>query len=135
MPAIEWDETFSVQVEAIDRQHKKLIDIINTLHEAIMEGEPEALRRVKEQTLSELETYGRDHFALEEDYMRSIDYPDLPAHREEHEKFLTRVSKISEEFLEASGVRNTEIMRMLKTWLYDHLLGEDQKYSRFRASA
>ncbi len=35
MPYIEWNSNISVNVADIDTQHKKLVNLINTLHEAM----------------------------------------------------------------------------------------------------
>jgi hemerythrin len=35
MPIIEWADALSVNVKEIDDQHKRLIDLINNLHDAM----------------------------------------------------------------------------------------------------
>jgi hemerythrin len=38
MPLFAWDESLSVGYEPIDEQHKRLIALINKLHDAMIEG-------------------------------------------------------------------------------------------------
>ena len=37
MSLIEWTEKFSVDIDEIDKQHKKWISIVNDLHDSIMD--------------------------------------------------------------------------------------------------
>ncbi len=37
MPLIPWSDQYSLMIDSIDNQHKKLVGFINQLHEAMME--------------------------------------------------------------------------------------------------
>jgi hemerythrin len=41
MPLIEWNTTFSVGIQKIDKQHMKFFSLINVLYDAIMQGKGE----------------------------------------------------------------------------------------------
>ncbi len=36
MPLLQWKHRYSVGIEAVDHEHRELIDLINTLHEMII---------------------------------------------------------------------------------------------------
>lgn len=38
MPLIEWNDSFSVKIDSIDEQHKKLVDLLNSLNEEMVQG-------------------------------------------------------------------------------------------------
>ena len=63
MPFAEWSDEFSVGVEKIDRDHKRLLALLNELHDALEAGErPEVTGKV----LDGLVLYVGYHFAHEE---------------------------------------------------------------------
>jgi len=74
MPLFPWSDDLSVKVTLIDDQHKKLIALINSLHDAMRAGEG---KQVLEKTLKELADYTVYHFQTEEKYMQAVPLPDL----------------------------------------------------------
>mgnify|MGYP000324312564 FL=1 len=86
---IEWNEKYSLGIPKIDKEHKKLIDIIN---KAILSKEhndnPEELKGV----LNEMREYAQTHFATEELYMIKFNYPEYQYHKEEHLDFAIKVN-------------------------------------------
>ncbi|MGA1263205.1 MAG: hemerythrin domain-containing protein [Prochlorothrix sp.] len=73
MPISLWSQDYWTGHADIDRQHQTLFALINTLHEAMMEGQGD---QVVYQTLQELANYTIDHFATEEALMLAQAYPD-----------------------------------------------------------
>lgn len=132
MPEITWDETFSVKVEELDAQHKKWIGIMNQLHNCLMK--PDGLHEITVKTLDAMVEYGIFHFSFEEDYLRQIGYPNLAAHKKEHDLFLNKIMQYRDAERAGKLVLNTEIMKILQNWLQEHILREDKKYSAFMAS-
>lgn len=127
MPRIGWDDSFSVGVEEIDEQHRRWIEIINELHDSIMDRTVSV--KTTDRILCAMIDYAHFHFAFEEDYLKKINYPDLKKHHYQHEFFTKNlVAKLQEE--RAGGlVMNTEVMRILMNWLQEHIQEEDMKYS------
>lgn len=127
MALIVWDDTISVHIPHIDRQHQELIGWINSLSEAIDNGEGEL---AVAEILQKLIDYVSEHFAQEEQLMISYDFTGLGKHRKEHDYFVQRLKEIQVEF--HGGVpmgRNTYLF--LTDWLICHIKGTDQKYSEF----
>jgi hypothetical protein len=59
MALLEWEQGFSVNVAEIDRQHQKLIGMINALNDAMKEGKG---KEVLAQIHGELSVYAGDHW-------------------------------------------------------------------------
>lgn len=78
-----------------------------------------------------LDKYVKDHFTYEEDYMKSINYPDLAKHQNIHSKFYVQISEYYDDLKSGKLVLNTRIMKILMNWLKDHILNEDKKYNIF----
>ena len=126
MAFIEWKPSYTVQVDELDRQHQRLVQLINSLHDAMKIGAPkQALERI----VSDLVTYTRFHFQNEERLLRLHGYPDLAAHMQEHSQLTTTVSRFEEDLRAGKVALSVSLMQFLKSWLTGHILGSDMKYS------
>lgn len=131
MPRIEWDDSFSVLNAEIDAQHKEWISIFNKMHETLIGDDSEAKYTAAEDSLKAMLDYAREHFKFEEAYMRNIDYPELVQHHRKHKDFDTQVYTLFRDIQDGGVVLNTEIIRIVKGWLLNHILVEDKKYALF----
>ena len=121
-----WDEKFSVGVPSIDAQHKKLISLTDRLHEAMKSGKGnDALAEV----LDSLIDYTVTHFAYEEKLMSANAYPGYLAHKVIHDNLTAKAKSIRDSWREGKPMVTVDLMNFLKTWLTDHIHGEDKKYS------
>lgn len=128
MGLITWDDSLSVQVTEIDNQHKKLIDIINNLSDAMRERKG---NEVMTKILSDLASYTQTHFKWEERHFQKFNYKDTPAHLKEHEKFVDQIKKYKADFESGKLAMSIEVMNFLSDWLRGHIKGTDQKYTSF----
>ncbi len=121
-----WNDIYSVNVVEIDRQHKKLIELMNELHNAMLKGQTkDILGRV----IEELIAYTSYHFATEEKYFDQFDYPETTTHKNEHNDFIKKITDFKQDFGEGRLFLSTHIMNFLKDWLINHIQGSDKKYS------
>jgi len=77
--------------------------------------------------LHEMIDYANFHFAFEEDYMERINYTELRKHRYQHEFFSKNLAARLQEERAGGLLRNTDMMRILMSWLQKHILEEDKK--------
>lgn len=126
MALVVWNEKLSVGVKSIDDQHKKLITLVNQLHDGMMNG------RGKETVgpvLKGLIDYTRTHFKYEEDLFARTGYGEAAAHKKEHDELVRRVIEIQKIYDEKGpSVLTIQVMNFLKEWLTAHILGSDMKY-------
>lgn len=127
MPIIEWTDALSVQVEEIDEQHKKFIDLINDLHDAMQADEG---KQALEETLRELAEYAVYHFQTEEKYMIQFQYAGYLPHKLAHEEFTKKVTEFQLEMKEKEMfVDPLAVMAFLRVWLINHIREVDTQYS------
>ena len=71
-PFVIWDDSWVIGVREIDAQHKNLVSILNQLHQArkLGQGQDEL-----KNTLHNLVSYTRAHFAAEERLMEEARLP------------------------------------------------------------
>ena len=135
MKYMEWEDSFNLNIESIDQQHSKLVDIINLLYEAtqpdsskdelyalvdVLDKEARAINKMLEYTVF--------HFQHEEKLLLDNKYPDYEEHKERHDSFTKQVAMYKKHFDSAENVDVNEMMGYLKSWLREHILIEDKKY-------
>ena len=126
MAYINWSEDFSVKVREIDDQHKYLVDRINELHQAMLD---QKAREIQKAVIDAMVDYAVAHFEAEERYMRRVKFPGYPEHKKEHELFTAKAIELQERVNKSGFILSLEVLTFLKTWLQDHILGTDKKYS------
>lgn len=126
MPLFEWNDSYSVQHDWIDRQHQQLFKIINELYLMVqMNQAADAVGGV----IDALIEYTRTHFAVEEDLMRLHNYPDYEAHKAVHDALLARVIDYDRRYRNGEATVAEELLPFLMSdWLTNHIAVVDQKY-------
>ncbi len=125
---VEWKDEYSVGIESIDRQHKKLVALINSLQTAVNYS---AGAEYEQEALDALVDYTRTHFGYEEELMRKNGYPDFTTHRAEHELMIARVEQVLAEYQRNPDAALQGAIDFLRDWLINHINGTDKQYSQF----
>ena len=128
---LEWKDEYSVGIASIDKQHKKLINLINHLQTAVDHSTGEEFER---EALDELVDYTRSHFTFEEELMASNGYPDYEAHKAQHKNMVDKVEKVLSEYQQNKETAMANAIDFLKHWLINHINGTDKEYSEFLIS-
>jgi len=123
-----WSEKYQVGIAFADVQHKQLVDIINRLHQALVEGKS---RVEMGKTLDELIRYTQAHFAAEEKVLQSCGYPDFVEHHSEHERLAYAVLEFYQRLMSHEMVMTTNAVDFLKDWLGEEILDVDMKFAPF----
>ncbi len=123
-----WSEELSVGVSEIDDQHKRLILLINTLHDAMLAKQG---KQAVSGILDELASYTVYHFKTEEQYMEKFGYPAYQSHRLEHGSFIQSVDSFMNDYSAGKLGLSIDIMNFLRDWVSNHIKGTDKKYSAF----
>ncbi len=126
MPII-WDKTFSVGIESIDSQHKKLIAIFNELNAALQDGSSFDKMDV---IFSKIVDYTIEHFAYEEELFDKYNYPDTENHKRKHQYIIDEIEVMKKKDPNKSIV-SLELVTFLRKWLQKHILRSDKAYSAF----
>ena len=126
MAFIQWSDNLSVGNIQMDNQHKKLVAMINDLHDAMSHGKgTEVIGKI----INDLTNYTVVHFQDEERLMATAGFPDLDAHTIIHEQFVKKVAQVKKDFQSGRTAISVEIITFLKNWLTDHIQKIDKEYS------
>lgn len=120
-----WSPKFSVNIKAIDVQHRELVNILNRLCGAVTKDEG---NKAIAEILDALMSYTQTHFALEENLMQQAKFVDYETHKLEHKKLIEQLDQLCTKHLFEETPIYFEILSFLKTWLKEHLLGEVRSY-------
>lgn len=124
MALLQWNDRYSVGIEAVDHEHRDLIDLINKLHgELSIHPGKDAV----EAFLGDLFTAISAHFALEERFMREKKYHDLAVHKRDHEKLLDEIRDIMDEFADHEESVGGELAARLEPWFGRHFETHDAR--------
>jgi len=128
MKHLEWDSSYDTGIAMIDSQHRQLITIYNEIREALD-------RNIEQNLLIALLTTWVDstelHFIAEEQFMSSMAYPDLLAHKREHTKLMAYVRHLQGNLLSKQETVTPAIMLYLANWMMDHVKNVDSKYAEY----
>lgn len=128
MKDIKWSDILSIEVDEIDEDHRKLVDIFNILNHAVKEGEPpEYLKAV----LEELINCTIWHFSHEERLMLKYGYEDIEEHKTEHRQLIESAKELQQEILQADGPVADEHIEFLERWLTQHILTTDMRLGAY----
>ncbi len=127
MALFNWSAQYETGIFLVDTQHKKLVESINTLHDAMKDGKG---KEVAEKTLNFLVDYTIQHFTAEEGLMKQKNYPDFNNHKSTHDKFVSEVKELRTKYL-SGKVLPMQVSSILSDWLKNHILGTDKKYVPF----
>lgn len=123
---IQWDSSFSVGNELLDRQHQKLLGLCNELARHA-QGEQAVSRTRFHEILNELSLYARQHFTTEETLLKQRGYAEIASQEAEHRAYDERVTEWS--FDATLGELNlAQAHDFLTSWWKTHILVSDMKY-------
>lgn len=124
MALLTWKSSYSVGVEAVDHEHRELIELINQLHESLLEGgeEPDVAA-----FLGEIFRGISAHFALEERFMRQHRYDRLAEHKAAHEDLLDEIRDIMDGYEADPDSASAQLSRQLDRWFTEHFKTHDAR--------
>lgn len=128
---VEWKDDYSVGIDSIDQQHKRLINLINQLHTAVDYSTGPEFER---EALDELVDYTKTHFSYEEGLMEQNGYPDFEPHKAQHQKMFKKVEEVLSEYEKDQDTAMANAAEYLKQWLINHINGTDKEYSSYLIS-
>ena len=127
MAIISWSSAMSVGVAALDRDHQVLVEMIRRI--AVAREEDGDARPLIAEVLAELVAYTVYHFNREEHVMAACGYPELEAHRDEHNALTREVEDMQRRFGEADpDLGRDALLTFLTGWLNHHIMLQDKAY-------
>ena len=121
--SITWNDKLKTGIPLIDEQHQFIV-------EALSEIRISKLKKVELfQLLIDLQAYLSVHFTTEENYMLETNYPELEAHKTNHDMVLQDTKNVLTQ--NANDNTSSEIalnfVTYMQNWFLDHYSSKDVK--------
>lgn len=123
MPYLVWDSQLDTGVPVIDSQHRRIVDYINELQDAIAGDD----RQIVQEVLDDLVDYTVSHFAFEEHLQERARYPAFELHKKMHDEFASRIHVYRERFHAGEDIAG-QLLSDLREWLVRHIQNEDAAF-------
>jgi hemerythrin-like metal-binding protein len=117
-----WDKALSVQIEEIDDDHRKLVDLYNILNHSVVDGDA---TDYIEAVMEELISCTIWHFRHEERLMLKYGYEGFAEHKSEHLELIESARELQQKLLQEGKSVSSEDIEFLEHWLIGHILGTD----------
>jgi len=125
---IVWGDVLSVEVDEIDEDHRKLVNIFNILNHSVTAGEsPEYIAAV----LEELINCTVWHFSHEERLMLKYGYEGMEEHKAVHRELIKSAKQLQQEILQVDKPVADEDIEFLERWLTEHILTADMRLGAY----
>jgi hemerythrin-like metal-binding protein len=122
MKLMVWNADVECGIEAIDDDHKQLMEMMNAIYAEMMTGgEMGSL----EALLDRIETLLEGHCAEEEAMMVKTAFPQTVAHQRAHREILDRITLLRRSLQGGRGDVGKDIFEHLAAYLRDHMLKTD----------
>lgn len=131
MESFHWDKHFETGLAEVDRQHHRLVDLINRFGNLLAQLEGVTFNDI-ETVFKELADYAKYHFKEEEDMMGlvGLDARYVTHHTRLHLDFLQELTRMREGVSPQKPDAAKPLLKFLTYWLAFHILGTDQSMAR-----
>jgi hemerythrin len=129
---IEWKDSYSVDFDGIDDQHKKLIAIMAEVETAINTKNNNF--SIVIDVVNKLEKYIKEHFSYEEVLMEKHAYPYAESHLQQHNELRYKVLSINYDYIQESEDFYKSTLEYLLNWLINHIMKVDRLLAEYLIS-
>jgi hemerythrin-like metal-binding protein len=120
---IVWGETLSVEIDEIDEDHRRLVELFNMLNHVVKDGEA---TDYVDAVFEELISCTIWHFRHEERLMLKYGYDGSDEHKAEHQDLIDSVKALQRKYLQGGKQLSNEDIEYLEHWLTGHILSADK---------
>ena len=128
MKDLEWSELLSVDIDEIDEDHRKLLEIFNLLNHALAERESPDYQAA---VLEELISFTSWHFSHEERLMVKHGYRDIDEHKAAHRELIKSAREFQQRTLQPDYSISDDDVVFLERWLTEHILTDDKRLGAY----
>ena len=127
MSLIDWNDEFTLGIEEVDSEHRALVTLINTVHDAMS---ARGRRADIVEGISQIHALVATHFAREEAFMREARYMAYAEHKEDHEVLLDDLRDMIDQVGCDGEYDDARLSADLQYWFSEHFRTHDARLHR-----
>jgi len=126
---VELSETFVLDCEELDKDHRRLVEMVNEINEMLESGKT---GNCKGKVL-EFVNFAKGHFAREELLLTRVGYPDVGKHRQHHRQLDEKMEHILgfAESVAVNEIARESLKKELVFFLMDDVITTDLEFKAF----
>jgi len=128
MKELIWDDSLSIQIQEIDDDHRRIVELFNMLNRSVVEGDAS---NYIEAVLEEMISCTIWHFRHEERLMLKYSYKGVLEHKKEHQELIESARELQQKILQEGKSLSSEDIESLEHWLTGHILGTDMELGSY----
>ena len=132
MVLIKWRDSYSVNIEQIDKQHERIVKLINEMFEVVRDKETNISLSYQ---IDKLIEYTQKHFNYEENLLEKAGYEFIDRHKKAHKGLVQEVMDLKELIEKNTDGMSSDFYSFLRSWLINHILKEDMQYKDYMSAA
>ncbi len=124
-----WRESYCVNFDEIDNQHKKLFEIGGRVSNLVLAKDAFNHHEEIMDILQQLKDYTVYHFEYEEKQMERCGYEDLENHKMEHAFLVRKLDRLQKKDLEKNQKETIlELISFVSDWITGHIMKTDMRF-------
>ena len=127
---LKWDEQYAFNNAELDKQRKELIEYVNALQTAVINGDEQNLLGG---VLDEFAAFSVVYFEREEQFFIELNYSKYLEHKQEHDDLIRKLIDLQEQFIDKQIMVCFDALDYSDSWLNKHIKdydGEFRLYAR-----
>jgi len=130
---VELTSSFKLEFEALDQDHRKMIDQVNAIITEIDTGNTEVCKT----QVADFVIFSKQHFAREEQLLVSINYPDVDKHRKHHRDLYDKLDHMLEfaRMAPENDIACESLKKELVYFIMDDVITADLEFKDFLTNA
>ncbi len=120
-----WRPEWLLNIPALDADYYQMVVLINQV--ADTDDSTPLTRR-----LTALLVHLQQHFVIERDFLRSIQYPELPEHCSDHALALAELIDLQRRVhVTQQTALTVDELQGIKRWFFNHVIAEDRLFASY----
>lgn len=125
----EWKESYCVNFNEIDKQHRKLFEIGSRVSNLVLAKDSSNHYDEMMEILQQLKDYTVYHFSYEEEQMERCGFEGLEGHKMEHAFMIRKLNRLSKKDIDKNQKEAIlELISFVSDWITGHIMKTDMRY-------
>ena len=126
---VQLSETFLMESQALDKDHQKLIEMVNYITQMLDRGD---IKNCKSKVVDFVQ-FAKSHFAREEQLLNRVGYPNVDKHQQHHKELYPKMNHMLEfaDMVAVNAQARESLKKELVFFVMDDVITTDLDFKKF----